>query len=56
MKMRELAEYCNKLDDCENCNYIEKCTKFKQYLQDCICPGTLLIKGCEKIYNLDYSI
>lgn len=48
MTIKELAEYCQNTE-CDNCNYTEECAKFKRYLQDYICPATLLIKGCEGI-------
>ncbi|GFI50822.1 hypothetical protein AALB51_25365 [Lachnospiraceae bacterium 62-26] len=51
MKFKELAEYCQRIEDCEKCEHVEKCEKFKKYLQDCICPATTLISGCECIYG-----
>ena len=57
MTVRELAEYCQKADDCERCKHTDKCAKFKKYLQDFICPATVLIKDCEGIYySLDTEI
>lgn len=51
MKIRKLAEYCQKtLPDCEKCKYPDKCRKFKQYLQDYICPATTLINGDQICY------
>ena len=47
MTVRKLAKYCQKIDNCERCKHIDKCAKFKKYLQDFICPATLLIKDCE---------
>lgn len=56
MKMKELAEYCEKTKDCRECEHTDACARFKQYLQDFICPATTRISGYEKIYGADREI